>query len=61
MCPQGDTGEDDGRVSLWASFTFLVHFIYTPCNKLTNCYICTRHANCYMAAGDTNTSLFTVL
>ena len=29
MCPQGDTGEDDGQLFLWVSFMLLVHFMYT--------------------------------
>ena len=37
MCPQGDTGEDNGQQIIspfWTSFMFLEYFMYTPYNKL---------------------------
>ena len=30
-------------LSLWVSFMFLVHVMYTPCSMLTNCNIGAKH------------------
>ena len=44
MCTQADNEDDGWQItmnyhSLWVSYIFVVLFMYTPCSKLTNCFI----------------------
>ena len=74
MCPQGDIEEDNGQqiISPFGQVLCFLNILctYTPCNKLTNCYINAKHAkqhslsneyHCHKAGSSRNKTGFGVM